>query len=68
MLNLKKVEISQKIFLAKNVLKQNNIFAIRGKRPSCFNCVRANNTHTIGVRKQLNKFLTVHIKPFSKEP
>ena len=61
------MEISQKSFPAKQLLKQTTYLLLEAKNPSYryFNCV-----HTIGVTKhmQLNKFLTVDIKPFSKEP
>ena len=62
--------ILQKSFPAKNLLKQTTYLLLEAKIPSCFNYVSANNTHThtIGVTKQLNKCLTVHIKPFPKEP
>ena len=51
---------------SENFIETNNTFAIRGKKLFIFQ-LRACKQDTICVTKyrQLNKFLTVHIKPFS---
>ena len=59
------MEISQKSFPAKNLLKQTTYLLLEAK-PFLFQ-LRACNTIGVTVHMQLNKFLTVHIKPFSKE-
>ena len=40
-----KMEISQKSFPAKNLLKQTTYLLLEAKNPSYFNCVRTNETH-----------------------
>ena len=55
------------IFYSETFIETSNIFAIRGKKPFLFQ-LRACKRNTITKHMQLNKFLTVHIKPFSKEP
>ena len=43
--NSQNMEISQKSFPAKNLLKQTTYLLLGAKNPSYFNCVRANETH-----------------------
>ena len=57
-----------KIFSSETFIETSNIFAIKGKKPFLFQlrvCKRDTQSQN---DMQLNKFLTVHIKPFSKEP
>ena len=47
MLNSQRLEISQKPFPAKNLLKQTTYLLLEAKNPSYFNCVRANKTQSV---------------------
>ena len=61
--------ISAKSFSSEKLIETNNIFTIRGKKNLAISIACVQTRHRIGVTKhmQLTEFLTVHIKPFSKE-
>ena len=66
MVNSQKLEISEKTFSSEKSIETNNIFAIRGKKLFLFQlCACKQDTICVTKYMQLNKFLTVHIKPFS---
>ena len=69
-LKFTKAENLTKTFSSEKVIETNNIFAIRGKKtlPISIPCVQTKHTIHVTKHMQLNKFLTIHIEPFSKEP
>ena len=56
------------IFSSETFIETNNIFAIKRQETLPISVACVQTKHTITKHMQLNKFLTVHIKPFSKEP
>ena len=65
-----KAENLTKTFSSENVIETNNIFASKGKKtlPISIACMKTRHTIRVTKHRQLNKFLTVRIKSFSKEP